>query len=245
MSLLRRLFVADEGVTVTELMVVSLIMAFTMASVGSIMSGFLRDWHIQSALAAVERDSRPIVRDMLIEIRQSVAPLDSPGSHPVSEVAWDRLVFYSDRLGDAYDSPEQHIYELINCTGGSAGGLCDMQLTITQPDNPADLANWTYTGTPMRQEIVISNVIAEPPTDDDSNPSVWLASEIDDSLFHLVFWDTSGSTTSEVLIGECNDAGSTLCEANLVVMNLRIDPTTVKENPAIYELHEEVRLRNA
>ena len=74
MSLLRRLFVADEGVTVTELMVVSLIMAFTMASVGSIMSGFLRDWHIQSALAAVERDSRPIVRDMLIEMEEPTTP---------------------------------------------------------------------------------------------------------------------------------------------------------------------------
>lgn len=244
MKRLCRLFVADDGVTVTELMVVSLIMAFTMASVGGLMSGFLRDWHIQSALAAVERDSRPVVRDMLIEIRQSIAPLDSAGSHPVSEVAWDRLVFYSDRLGDTYDSPEMHVYELINCTLGGAGGLCDLQLSIYEADNPADLANWTYTTTTPVVDIVLSNVLAEPPTDDDGNPNVWLASEIDDSLFHLVRWDTTGTTT-EVLVGECDDAGSTLCEANLVVMNLRIDPTTVKDNPAIYELHEEVRLRNA
>lgn len=208
------------------------------------MSGFLRDWQIQSALSAVERDTRPMVRDMLIEIRQSTAPSDSAGSNPVGEVAWDKLVFYSDRLGDAFDSPEKHEYQLVNCTNGAAGGICELQLSIWEPDNPADASNWTYTGTPS-VEIVAANVLSEPPTDDDGNTSVWLASEVDDSLFHLVAWDTSGATTTEVIIGACNDSGSTPCQANLVVIRLRIDPTTVKDNPAIYELQEEVRLRNA
>ena len=154
-------------------------------------------------------------------------------------------MIYADRLGDTYDSPEEHIYELVNCTNGSTGGLCDLQLSITEADNPADLADWTYDTNAPFVEILISNVLAEPPSDDDGAPGAWLASEVDDSLFYLVLWDTSGSTTVEEILGACDDSGSTICAANLVVISLRIDPSTARGFPGTFELHEEVRLRNA
>lgn len=242
---MRRLIVEDEGITVTELMIVTVILSFAVLIVGGLMSGLLRDWQIQEAMASVQEETRPVVRELLVQVRQSTQPESGVDSNPVSEVAWDRLTFYADRLGDSDDAPERHEYELINCSGGTNGGLCDLQLTITSPDNPSAVSDWTYTGTPDRVETVLEGVRAEPPTDDDSDASVWLESEVDDSLFHLVRWDSSSGTATREIVGACDDSGSTTCVANLVVINLVVDPGAVRNAISDVELYEEVRLRNA
>lgn len=237
---------SDEGITVPELMIASMIIALVMGIVGGLMAGLLRDWHIQESLANVEEESRPVVRELLVQVRQSVQSQSGSGNHPVSEMTWNRLVFYADRLGDTNDAPERHTYELIDCTEGANGGLCALQLTITEPDNPGDAANWTYTGAPLRVERLLENVIAAPPSDDDGGDPAWLESEVDDSLFYMVRWDpVAGGDPVRTILGQCADGGAQPCDGNLVVISLRIDPSTAKEFPSIFELYEEVRLRNA
>jgi hypothetical protein len=237
---------ADEGITVPELMIATLIIGLVMATVGGLMSGLLRDWHIQEALASVEEETRPVVREMLVQVRQSVQSQTGSANHPVSEMAWNKLVVYADRLGDTDDAPERHVYELVDCSAGANGGLCALQLTVTAPDNPGDAANWTYTGAPLRVDRLLENVLAEPPTDDDGGDPTWLESEVDDSLFYMVRWDpVPGGDPVRTILGACVDGGAQACDGNLVVISLQVDPSTVKEFPAIFELYEEVRLRNA
>lgn len=246
LSRLRARLSSDSGISVPELMITTLIIGFVIAIVGGLMSGLLRDWHIQEALANVEEETRPVVREMLVQIRQSSPRGSGNGDNPVTELTWNKMVFYSDRLGDADDAPEQHVYELVNCTNGAAGGLCDLQLTVTEPDDATLLSDWTYTGPPLRVETLLDNVLAEPILDLDANPSVWTEAEVVESLFYMVRWDpVPSSDPVRTIIGECKDGTPQPCDGNLVVINMLIDPSVAKQFPSIFELYEEVRLRNA
>jgi len=225
-------------------MITTLIIGFVMATVGGLMSGVLRDWGIQEAMAAVQEESRPVVREMLIQIRQSTSRLSALGNNPVSEMSWDKLVFYSDRIGDDNDAPEKHVYELIDCTNGVNGGLCAVQLSIYEPTNPTASENWNYAATPDRVTRLLENVIAEPPVND-SNPE-WTEAEVAESLFYMVRWDPgAGGSPERTIAASCDDSGSSPCDGNLVVISLAINPSLVRDYLATFELYEEVRLRNA
>ncbi len=227
-------------------MISTLIIGFVMAIVGGLMSGVLRDWAIQDSMAAVQEESRPVVREMLVQIRQSTASGSTTADHPVSEMTWDRVVFYSDRLGDNNDAPEQHTYELVNCSDGVNGGLCTLQLTIVEPDNPTAVSDWTYTGAPIRVDMLLENVIAQPPLDLDANPALWTEAEVVDSLFYMIRWDpVPNSDPIRTVIGACQDGTPASCDGNLVIISMEIDPSTARDFPGVFELYEEVRLRNA
>jgi hypothetical protein len=227
-------------------MITTLIIGFVVLTVGGLMSGLLRDWHIQESLARVQEESRPVMREMLVQIRQSTPRGSGNGDNPVTELSWNTLRFYSDRLGDSDDAPEEHLYELVNCSNGAAGGLCDLQLTITEPDDPGLISDWTYTGAPLRVETLLENILAEPPLDLDSDPAAWTAAEVEESLFYMVRWDpVPNSDPIRTIVGGCEDGTAAPCDGNLVVISMLIDPSVVKQYPSIFELYEEVRLRNA
>lgn len=59
-------------------------------------------------------------------------------------------------------------------------------------------------------------------------------------LFHGVRW--VGTPAARTTIAACDPVSR--CKFPLVVIDLRVNPS-VKENPGDYEIHEEVRLRNA
>ena len=70
---------------------------------------------------------------MVVEVRQAVPPSEAATALPVLEMAWNKLVFFSDRL-PLDGTPEKHTYELINCTNGNNGGTCDLQRTVISAD---------------------------------------------------------------------------------------------------------------
>ncbi len=222
----------DRGVTITELSVVSLVVAITMAIVLNLFSGFFNNVQVVYDLEDVERVSRPVIRELVIQARQSIARGEDGDLHPVAELAWNKLAFYSDRLPyDDGGAPELHTYELINCSKGSEGGVCALQLTVVPADDPgAD--TWTYTGAASLQRIELENVLAD-------DPSV----VSDGALFVGMEW--TGDPLTETEVGSCKEGTGTPCDIEVVQIRLRVDPNLAQENPRVFEIEESVRLRNA
>jgi prepilin-type N-terminal cleavage/methylation domain-containing protein len=217
----------QRGLTLTEMTVTVMVMGIALASLSALLLGFFDDVQTQLALSDAEREVRPVIREMVVEVRQAVPPSEAATAVPVLEMAWNKLVFYSDRL--PLDSvPEKHTYELINCTNGNNGGMCDLQRTVVTADVSSVPPVFTYANnTVERQEIVLTSVLADP----------YLTTG---PLFHGVVW--TGNPAVRTTVSVCD--GVVRCDFPLVIIDLRIDPS-VKENPGDYEIHEEVRLRNA
>ena len=223
---------SDCGVSITELSVVSLIVGLVMAVVMGLFSGFFGNIQVIYDLEDVERQSRPVIRELVIQARQSIARGDAGDLHPVAELAWDTLSFYSDRLPyDDGGAPELHTYELIDCSNGDEGGVCDLQLTVVPPDDPAAEV-WTYTGAPSIVRVELENVLAD-------DPSVVAGG----ALFEGIEW--AGDPASQVVVASCEESTGSDCDFQLVEIHLRVDPNPAKENPRIFEIEESVRLRNA
>lgn len=217
----------DRGLTLTELAVTVMVMGIALASLTSLLTGFFNDVETQLALSDTEREVRPVIREMVVELRQAVPPSEAATAVPVLEMAWNKITFYSDRL-PLDGIPEKHTYELINCTNGNNGGSCDLQRTVIIADPSSVPPLFTYAlNVVERQEVILTEVLADP----------YLTTG---PLFHGVQW--VGTPAARTTIVAC-DAVSR-CRFPLVVTDLRVNPS-VKENPGDYEIHEEVRLRNA
>lgn len=226
MRRLRNLLHRDQrGLTLTEMSVTVMVMGIALASLSSLMLGFFGDVQTQLALSDAEREVRPVIREMVVEVRQAVPPSEAATAVPVLEMAWNKLVFYSDRL-PLDGIPEQHTYLLVNCSNGDAnGGTCDLERTVVNADPSSVPPTFTFGSLPPeRQEILLTSVLADP-----SEP-----------LFHGVEW--TGTPPTRSTVASCDAASR--CRFPLVVIDLRVDPS-IRENPGDYEIHEEVRLRNA
>ncbi|MDH5615849.1 MAG: prepilin-type N-terminal cleavage/methylation domain-containing protein [Acidimicrobiia bacterium] len=227
MRTLKRLNGDQQGLTLTEMAVTVMVMGIALAALSSLLLGFFGNVGTQLALSNAERDVRPVIREMVVEIRQAEPPSQAATAVPVLEMEWDRLTFHSDRL-PLDGVPEKHTYELVNCTNGANGGTCDLQRTVIQADVSSVPPLFTYVDNTLdRQEIVLTSVLADP----------YLTIG---PLFHGVVW--VGSPAARTSVTSCNAA--TPCTFPLVIIDLRVDPS-VRENPGDYEIHEEVRLRNA
>ena len=224
---LARLHRDERGLTLTELSVTVMVMGIALAALSSLLLGFFGNVETQLALSDAERDVRPVIREMVVEIRQAVPPSEAANALPVLEMAWNKLTLYSDRL-PLDGVPEKHSYELINCSDGANGGTCDLQRTVIKADVSSVPPTFTFADNTLdRQEIVLTSVLADP----------YLT---EGPLFHGVKW--VGTPSARTTIASCDAV--TRCRFPLVVIDLRVDPS-VKENPGNYEIHEEVRLRNA
>jgi hypothetical protein len=135
-------------------------------------------------------------------------------------LTWDHIQFASDR--EPVDgNPELYDYQLVNC----AGGACELQKKITQPTANTS-PNYTFTGT-VTTETVLKNVIASSTTSNGVGP--------------LFTGRTPPSTTP---VASCSNA-ATACAFTIAVIDLRVDPALTLSSPRMFELHEEVRFRNA
>ena len=222
----------DQGMSITEVTVVSALVVMVMAIVMGLFSGFFNNVQFQYSLEAAERETRPVIRELIIQTRQSIARSNQIDIYPVASIDWDELSFYSDRLPyNDGGAPELHKYELVNCSGGNNGGTCDLRLSITPPDDPSG-PPWTYTGAPTTVRIELENVLADPSSVNVYGP-----------LFEGTLW--AGDPLAQVIVASCAEGTAAPCNFALVGIHLKVDPSLIRDNPRIFEIEESVRLRNA
>lgn len=224
----------EQGISLSELLIVSLVVGITSAILFGALSSMFTNVGYQFALSETEQETRPVIREMIVRLRQSDKTGPSNTLHPIGEVDWDTLVFYSDSppssTWPALPVLDEYRYELINCAVAGGEQVCDLQLTITPPDDPDPAVTpKTYTGagfsTIELTEVLADNYGARGP------------------LFKGVDWvpPVPGADPVRTEIATCLGAA---CSFPLVEIDLAVDPSLVTENPRIFEIHEEVRLRN-
>ena len=229
-----RLHSGDDGISLSELLVVSLVVSITSAIIFGALSTMFSNVGYQFSLGEAEQQTRPVLRELIVRLRQSDKVGTSNSLHPVGEIDWDTLVFYADSPPTAVwpDRPvlDEYRYELVNCAIVGGEQVCDLQLTITPPDDPDPAVTpKVYTG-PGNSNIVLTQVLA-----DDYGAR--------GPLFKGIDWipPVPGADPVRTEIASC--AGPS-CTFPLVEIDLSVDPSLVTENPRIFEIHEEVRLRN-
>ena len=209
-----------------ELVIGVVILALvSVAFYGSIW-GFFRDTGFTEDLAQAGRDTRPLIRTMVIELRQAEVEKTTADGEPVAYLSPDKLIFFSDRY--EADGPERFEYERINCTAE----LCELQVTVHEALVTSVPPNWDYdTGqTPFIQLVVGADLDAVAP------------------LFTGVTWDDVGGAWQEIAGCDRDDLdgfGAVACAFDVVQIDLAIDPNPNKPNPRLYEVLENVRMRNA
>lgn len=209
---------ADQsGTTLTEVLVASMLTIMISAVFFTLFIAFSRNAQIEEQRASALRDIRPVISQMLLELRQAVDLNSDGGIVATLDSSWSGLdlVFHSDRRSDVA-GPEKYRYYLTNCSAG----LCDLVHAMTAADAGSG-PNWTYlVGTPAARTL-IENVVAT------GAP-----------LFQGISWTTG----LEVVTASCG--GSTRCEFDIVRINLRIDPDPSSDTLPEVQILEDVRLRN-
>ena len=84
----------DSGSSLVELVVVVAVLGLVFTAFYSSLFGFLRDTQFSEDLAQAERDTRPVIRQMVIELRQSEAEDTAAGwsTRPVARRELDRVL---------------------------------------------------------------------------------------------------------------------------------------------------------
>lgn len=244
--MLKKLRRSERGVTLVELIItVAVISAVGVIVTGTAMVLF-NNTDFQLDLERVEQETRPVLRELIIGLREANDPNDTTSVHPVAELDWDHLAFYSDvpplncdpNADPGPDTvlcteddenvriiPDLVLYELVNPRLVNGDQTWDLQRTVVQPDD-VGAATLTYTPASGTPRIILENVIA------DDGTGAW------GPLFAGVDW-TGGVRT---VIDSCSGSN---CDFTLVQIRLHADPDTDQENPRVFEIFEEVRLRNA
>lgn len=225
---MRALRIQDRGITVVELSLTTLLLTMVLASFYAAFNGFLRDVGFQTRQAEAQQQTRPVLRDLVTRLRQAEPPDTSASEgQPVGYLRWDTMRFYTD-LSPLDGKPEQVTYEAINC---DAEDSCELQFTIRVPTN--DGPDFTYPVAPTSQRILLPRIHA---------------SDAGEQLFSAAQYIGEPSVRTDVT--ECDREGELVdvpdgpCEFQLVVVDLRVDPSSLP-NPRVFEVHEEVRIRNA
>lgn len=243
--MLKRLVRDERGITLVELVITMAVVA----TVGVIVTGtavvLFNNADFQLDLESVEQDTRPVLREMIIALREADEPNDLASVHPVTDLDWDTVTFFSDVPPANCDPnadpgpdmvvcteddispriiPDLVTYQLINLQVVNGDQVWDLQQTVVPPDDPA-AATLTYTGAGT-SEVILRNVLA------DDGTGAW------GPLFAGIDW-TGGVRT---VLNSCAGAA---CDFNLVQIQLQVDPDLVEDNPRVFEIFEEVRLRNA
>lgn len=215
---MRRLLRDEQGVSLSEVMVATMITALVSAAFYGFFFAFAGDVERQEARATTLESIRPAVSSLVIELRQAV-DLDSDSAVVERlDATWASLevVFYSDRLEDA-PGPERYRYFVDNC----AGNLCDLMREVTLADVGTG-PNWTFTGA-----AGTTRVLADVRTD---GP---------EPLFSGVSWRSGTEATTL----QCDLASP--CTFEVLRARLRVDPEPGKPSLPVIEIQEDVRFRNA
>jgi len=215
----------EEGFTLIEMLIVMVLTTITLVSVTAIVAGLMNDVTNEDLIAQVERESRPVLENLVVELRQADKPEAVARSRPVQQMAWNKLAFYSDRRAP-HPEPEEYVYELVNCTGS----ICDLRETIYAADYDSHPPTWKFLyATVISQRIVLEGVLA----DDGGTYG---------PLFYGVDW--TGDPATRTVVTDCDShIPAKICNAPLVVIDLRVKYSDrLGFDPLL--LHEEVRLRN-
>jgi hypothetical protein len=113
--MLRRLHRGEDGLGVVEVAMASVLTAIIMAGFYTAFISFGRNAADEQAKSDLQRQMRPNMANLVVELRQAVA-MDAL-SDPVVELAWNKLTFTSDRV-DFDAGPEEYRYYLTGPVDG-------------------------------------------------------------------------------------------------------------------------------
>ena len=212
----------DEGTSLVEVVVASTVGAIALAAVYSLMWGFTDDVSLATDLADAQRDTRPVIQAIVIELRQATPGSASAAGDPVETLTGTSVTFHTDRWDPV--GPERVTYTLESC----ASGLCELRRTVLSADTSSSAPDWTYDDGDVVLDFVVAEGVVDPAT---SGAPLFAGVEY-----------VSGSP---VLTTTCDAPGGTACDFPLVAVDLKIDPNGLRDNPRVYEIYEEVRMRNA
>ena len=213
----------EEGLTLTELMVVTAVMGLVLAATYGVISAFYTNVHNQELKTTAQREATHAVTGMVVSLRQAVDLSDI--GQPVLELrsitagdSTDRLVFQTDRNLDK-PGPEQHTYELRNCVANRCELWEDVRWTQAPHTEP-----YSYPSAADVSAILLRNVVT------DGTP-----------VFTGARWVSGTKTFTD----SCDGSPGNTCQFPLVEIVLRVDPDVTRDVPRIVEIREEVRIRNA
>ena len=155
---------------------------------------------------------------LMIELRQAVAPNAAAGGQPIEQLSGDHIVFYSDRA--RVEGPERYHYERVNCSNG----LCELQLEVTFA-NTGTGPNWTFAASPSYTRTVIER--------------------LPENFTLFVGRVASSSGFTEVTSCDRSVNNGTPCEFDAVQVEIHVAPLDRATAPRNFEVREEVTLRNA
>ncbi len=207
---------SEQGFTMVELSVALMLTVLILSALFGVFYAFSQNAADQSRQAALQRDSREVMGELVTWLRQSVGA--APGEHPVESLTADRVVFYSDV--DEREGPERVVVERTDCSGG----YC--QLTAAKYAAVADSGPaWEFAADPFAEEFLLARVHDDVP------------------LFRGVTW--VGDPKAKSYVSACG-GGQPRCRAPIVAITLRAEPTGTSEGGRLtFEIREEVTLRNA
>ena len=214
--MIRRLRRDDRGMNMPEMVMVIFLLGMFGATFYAVMTGFLRDVFFAEQLGAIERETRPVVDQIVNELRQAVPPDDDVP--PLDEVQPEKLGFTSDVVDRTPDAEPEYVqYEVITC----GGEVCEMWRRVWYPDASGP-GPWTYTLTndPDIEFRVLDRVV------DPILRAVDTFTPIENS---------GGPVPASPCSGGCVEA--------TVRIEMHVSP--LDGGPRNYELYQEVTLRNA
>jgi len=222
---LQRLRRAEEGLTLTELLVVSLVTSIVGVILLGMMGSLFNNVGFQFALGDTQSEVRPELRSMIVRIRQAQAVGNTAADDPVSALSWDRLVIHIDTTPSATTAVEQELekveYQLVPTIINGGIQMYQLERRIYDPLNPT-VRPLNYAAAPSETTVMLDNVIASA-----AQP-----------LFTGAYFDAAGVEQSVASCAGIN------CDITQVEIFLQVDPSLTTDNPRIYEIEEEVRLRN-
>ncbi len=213
----------QAGFSVIELSMTVALLGIVIASFYTAYNGFLRDVSFAERLGSIEREARPVLNGLVIELRQATAPNPAANGQVVEFLSADKIVFYADRRDP--NGPERFTYERSNCVDG----LCDLQMRIRFADSGSEYPTFTHA------------------TTGDPDFEVTLLRRVPESV--RLFQGVRLIGTNEVLIDNCDRlntgaGGSTDCAFDTVVIRIEIAPNGAGVRPRNYVVVESVLLRN-
>lgn len=223
--MLRKLQREDAGLTLTELLVVSMVTAIVGAILLGMMGSLFNNVGFQFALGDTQAEVRPELRSMIVRIRQARPVGNTAADDPVSALSWDRLVIHVDTTPGATTAVEQELekveYILVPTIINEGTQLYQLERRTFEATNPT-VRPLNYSAIASENVVLLEDVIAS----------------VAQPLFNGAFFDAAGVKQSVAACAGIN------CDFSLVELFLQVDPSLTTDNPRIYEIEEEVRLRN-
>jgi len=206
----------DRGFSLIELSVALILSSMVVGTFVTMFFSFSQNAADVTGKAQHQEDAREVMVELVIELRQAVAP--GPNDDPIASMTADGITFYTVEIDSS--APVKVVYQRSNCVEG------ECQLRVTRYASTGMSGDsYTFSTTPYEQSLLLNGVLN------------------DQALFAGQRW--SGTPKALTSITSCN--GTTVsCAFPLVSVTLRSRPSGTSEGARTpFEVHEQVRLRNA